>query len=107
MRILVLMVNGWVRDNHLLDNDYYHELVGGEKDDPLEVWIDNAPPWLRFEENNTDLEDMPTRPAWRAFPLADIVPSETVEILMLNADVRIVSKAFLFLFSNCVPPKKI
>ncbi len=79
--------NGWVRDHLLLDNDYYHELVGGEEGDDIGTLIDLAPPWLRFEIDNSDLPDIPDRPVWRAFPPA-FDGSGLVEIFMLNADVR-------------------
>ena len=38
--------NGWVRDNLLLDNDYYHELVGGEEESSTQDLIELVPPWL-------------------------------------------------------------
>lgn len=78
--------NGWVRDNQLLDNDYFIELVGGESGDSLEQIIDLAPPWARFELNNSDLVDMPDRFAWQAFPPA-FNGDGLEEILMLNVDV--------------------
>lgn len=79
--------NGWVRDHFLLDNDYYHELVGGSEGDGMDQLVDLAPPWLRFLIDNSDLPGIPDRPAWRAFPPALDGSGETVEILMLNADV--------------------
>ncbi len=79
--------NGWVRDNLLLDNDYYHELVGGQGPDAsMDELIDRAPPWDRFRINNEDLPGVPNQPAWIAFPPA-FDGSGPVEILMLNADV--------------------
>lgn len=82
--------NGWVRDNLLLDNDYYHELVGGEEGDDIDTLIELAPPWLRFEIDNSDLPRIPDRRVWRAFPPA-FDGSGLVEIMMLNADVSCAS----------------
>ena len=83
--------NGWVRDNLLLDNDYYRELMGGSsRDDDLETLIETAPDWFRFDIDNSDLEGIPDRHAWHAFPPA-FDGSGTVEIVMLTADVCIVS----------------
>jgi hypothetical protein len=80
-------VNGWVRDNTVLDNDYYFELVGGTSlNSSLEDLIDGAPPWTRVLEINSDLDGMPNRPAWEAFPRSEDFP-EGERILMLNADV--------------------
>jgi Peroxidase len=82
--------NGWVRDNLLLSNDYYHELMGGSsRDDDLETLIETAPDWFRFDIDNSDLQDIPDRHAWHAFPPA-FDGSGTVEIVMLTADVSIV-----------------
>lgn len=81
--------NGWVRDNLKLDNDYYKELVGtgpGGRQAPLEDLIENAPPWFRFDIDNSDLPDIADRHAWHAFPPA-FDGSGPEEIIMLNADV--------------------
>ena len=79
--------NGWVRDNLLLNNDYYHELVGGNSPNAsMAELVDNAPPWSSFRVNNCDLPGVPNRSAWHAFPPID-AEGDTVEILMLNADV--------------------
>jgi hypothetical protein len=62
--------NGWVRDNTLLDNDYYIELVGSAspasslEDSSLEDFVDGAPPWVRFMGLNQDLEGIPDKFAW-------------------------------------------
>jgi hypothetical protein len=114
-------VNGWVRDNTVLDNDYYFELVGGTSlDSSLEDLIEDAPPWTRVVESNSDLDGMPDRPAWEAFPRSEDFP-EGERILMLNADVsgcveklesfvgeiglarceNLVSYLFLFLLVDC------
>lgn len=73
--------NGWVRDNTLLDNDYYHELIG-----PRSNLVDLAPPWHRFRFDNSDLPGIPNKPAWRALPPA-FDRSGIEEIFMLNVDV--------------------
>jgi hypothetical protein len=73
--------NGWVRDNLLLDNDYYHELIG-----PIEDLVDLAPPWHRFRFDNSDIPGVPNKPAWRSLPPA-LDGNGIVEIFMLNADV--------------------
>ena len=83
--------NGWVRDNTILDNDYYIELVGGSsgssvEDSTIEDLVDGAPPWVRVFENNQDLEGIPNRRAWVAFPPSDDFP-DGERIIMLNADV--------------------
>jgi hypothetical protein len=79
--------NGWVRDNLLLDHDYYRELMGGSsRDDDLETLIETAPDWFRFDIDNSDFEGIPDRHAWHAFPPA-FDGSGTVEIVMLTADV--------------------
>lgn len=82
--------NGWVRDNLLLDNDYYRELVGGRsRDSDLEDMIEFAPDWFRFDIDNSDLPGIPDRRAWHAFPPA-FDGSGIEEIIMLTADVSFV-----------------
>jgi hypothetical protein len=82
--------NGWVRDNLLLDHDYYIELIGGTTPDAtMDELINGAPPWHRIRMNNNDIPGMPNKPAWRALPPDGNGGQE--EILMLNADV---SKTF-------------
>jgi hypothetical protein len=79
--------NGWVRDHLLLDNDYYHELVGGQSADAsLDQLINMAPPWDKVRFNNDDLPGIPNQPAWIAFPPA-LDGVGTTQIVMLNADV--------------------
>jgi Peroxidase len=86
--------NGWVRDNLLLDHDYYRELVGGSsRDADLETMIETAPDWFRFDIDNSDLEGMPDRRAWHAFPPALDGSGDTVQIVMLTADVSIIHLA--------------
>lgn len=90
--------NGWVRDNLLLDNDYYIELVGGfGRAAPLEELIDNAPPWSRVHMDNSDLPGIPSRNCWKAKP-PRLDGNGQEEIIMLNADVRILREG-LALFS--------
>jgi hypothetical protein len=80
--------NGWVRDNLLLDHDYYRELMGGSsRSDDLETLIETAPPWFRFDIDNSAFEDIPDRHAWRAFPPALDGSGTTVEIVFLTSDV--------------------
>lgn len=82
--------NGWVRDNLLLNNDYYHELVGGQQPDvTLDELINGAPPWDKVRFNNEDLAEIPNQPAWIAFPPA-LNGIGTTEIIMLNADMALV-----------------
>lgn len=79
--------HGWVVDEDRLDNDYYFELVGNpDPDIPADEQIDIAPPWFRSFEDNSDLEDIPDRNVWEAFPEG----REGQRILMLNADVALV-----------------
>ena len=83
--------NGWARDNLLLDNDYFKELVGRRGETPLEnttlqELIELAPPWEREFINNNDLEGIPNRRAWTASPRSNDFP-DGERILMLNADV--------------------
>jgi hypothetical protein len=59
---------------------------GSSRSDDLETLIETAPPWFRFDIDNSDFEDIPDRHAWRAFPPA-FDGSGPVEILMLTADV--------------------
>jgi hypothetical protein len=69
--------NGWVRNNRILDNDYYAELVGTDRSS-VEQLVDGAPPWFRTVENNQAM--------WVAFPPSADFPNGE-RILMLNADV--------------------
>jgi hypothetical protein len=84
--------NGWVRDNLLLDNDYYVEIVGGESiDDDLENIIENSPPWLRVMEENEEGSGFPDKPVWEAFPRSLEDPDQVERLVMLNADVSVFS----------------
>ena len=77
--------DGWVTDQTVLDNNYYFELVGlvdPEKD--FADQLDQAPPWFRAFEDNSDLPGIPDRHVWEAFPEGQ----DGQRILMLNADVR-------------------
>lgn len=80
--------DGWVREQTILDNDYYFELVGiVSAGTPFEDQLDLAPPWFRSFEDNSDLRrsgiDVPDRHVWEAFPEGE----GGQRILMLNADV--------------------
>jgi hypothetical protein len=53
--------NGWDINNGVLDVGYYEELVGGSSaTDPIEVLVNDAPPWRRIVENGVNF--------WVAFP---------------------------------------
>jgi hypothetical protein len=79
--------DGWVVDDLILDNDYYFELVGNPNPNiPFADQVDVAPPWFRDFEDNSDLEDMPDRHVWAAFPQG----RNGQRILMLNADIALV-----------------
>jgi Peroxidase len=83
--------NGWVRDNRLLDNEYYFELVGGESiNDSQENWIELAPPWLRVTEDNSDNPGFEDKAIWEAFPPNTTNPEAVERIVMLNADIALV-----------------
>jgi hypothetical protein len=82
--------NGWVRDNNLLDNEYYFELVGGNETSPLEDLIELAPPWLRVLEDNSDNPPFPDMALWEAFPPNTTDPTQTERIVMLNIDIALV-----------------
>ena len=84
--------NGWVRDNNLLDNEYYFELVGadGDPNAPLEDWIELAPPWLRVKEDNSDNPPFSDKSIWEAFPPNTTDPTQVERIVMLNADIALV-----------------
>eukprot|EP00977_Amphora_coffeiformis_P023731 scaffold14067_cov172-Amphora_coffeaeformis.AAC.3 len=79
--------DGWVREQTVLDNDYYFELVGNpDPDIPFDQQVDIAPPWFRVFEDNSDLDGIPDRNMWEAFPEG----RNGQRILMLNADVALV-----------------
>jgi hypothetical protein len=77
--------DGWVREEAILDNEYYFELVGNvDPDVDFVDQIDLAPPWVRGFEDNGDLaDDIPDRFPWVAFPDG----RNGQRIVMLNADV--------------------
>jgi hypothetical protein len=77
--------DGWVREETLLNNEYFFELVGNvDPDVPFVDQIDLAPPWIRAFEDNSDLgDDIPDRFPWVAFPDG----RDGQRIVMLNADV--------------------
>jgi Peroxidase len=68
--------NGWVLENAIFDNGYYHELVGGTSvNDPVEVLVNDAPAWRRIIENAIRF--------WVGFPSG-------VRVIMLNTDISLV-----------------
>ena len=61
--------NGWVLKNHVFDNGYYAELVGGKDPgvDSIETLGNSAPPWVRlFQPSNGN--GFPDRRVWRGTP---------------------------------------
>ena len=75
---------GWVREETVLDNEYFFELMGLiDRESPFEDQVDRAPPWFRSFEDNSDLPGIPDRHVWEAFPEGP----DGQRILMLNADV--------------------
>jgi hypothetical protein len=68
--------NGWVLENAVFDNGYYHELVGGTSpNDPVETLVNEAPAWRRIIENAIRF--------WVGFPSG-------VRVIMLNTDISLV-----------------
>jgi cytochrome c peroxidase len=54
-------LNGWKLNKDVLDIGYYEELIGGTSPfDPVEVLVNQAPPWQQTFENN--------RRFWIGFP---------------------------------------
>ena len=74
--------NGWDTSNDVLDNDYYHQLVGKVGQ------LDNAPAqgtkWHQVEIDNSELPDIGNEVQW----VRDTM--EVGEIFMLHADVALV-----------------
>ena len=91
--------DGWVVDQTRLDNNYYFELVGNvDPDIDFADQVDDAPPWFRDFEDNSDLPGIPDRNVWVAFPEGQ----DGQRILMLNADV---SENFLSFFYGIIHNK--
>lgn len=89
--------DGWVTDETVLDNNYFFELVGiVDRDEPFANQVDDAPPWFRAEEDNSDLPGIPNRHVWEAFPEGQ----DGQRILMLNADVSL--SVFQSILSNFI-----
>jgi len=83
--------HGWVKDNLLLDNDYFVELVGGQSmASSQEEWVQDAPNWVRRFINNDDLPGIPDRFFWHAFPENPDLPDGVEPIVMLTADIALV-----------------
>ena len=76
--------NGWDKSNDVMDNDYYHQLVG--KPGRLERAPSSGDKWKQVEIDNSDVPDIGNEVQWVRTPDEEGVG----EIFMLHTDVALV-----------------